>query len=300
MSSSIDRPSITCFTRQSFQSIQRTHEDKINIEVDNLSLSISSDLLDTTQAELEKNRSSSLLFNLTDVNVDREPIEDANSSVKSNEDDDKQKLLVDSDDEDDGLFNDYNNRTDRHFTSTEIALALSLLKSCHSLTNACISNICKLLKLLHVPNCPTNFRHVRTLTCKPYEGTIFARRSLVSCPSCHKISSSSTHCTSSTTCLSKETFITNPTINHILHIEPQLRAILERAELLKSGDDENIISDISDSPFYRKLLHIETDPFVTLLTNSDGAVVKSISRSIWITSFVINELSPRIRFNREN
>ena len=34
--------------------------------------------------------------------------------------------------------------------------------------------------------------------------------------------------------------------------------------------------------------------------NSDGAVVQSIFRSIWITTFVINELPPSIRFNREN
>ena len=34
--------------------------------------------------------------------------------------------------------------------------------------------------------------------------------------------------------------------------------------------------------------------------NSDGAVVKSISRSVWITSFVINELPSSVRFNRDN
>jgi len=65
------------------------------------------------------------------------------------------------------LFDDNGHYTDRNFTSTEIALALSLLKSRHSLTNSCISNICRLLKMLRVPNSASSFRHVRSLICSP-------------------------------------------------------------------------------------------------------------------------------------
>jgi hypothetical protein len=78
------------------------------------------------------------------------------------------------------LFDDNGHYTDRNFTSTEIALALSLLKSRHSLTNSCISNICRLLKMLRVPNSPSNFRHVRSLICSPFNTKIF-RETLVSC-----------------------------------------------------------------------------------------------------------------------
>ncbi|CAF3898928.1 unnamed protein product [Rotaria sp. Silwood2] len=326
ISSLVYQSSETVLTRPSFESIQAVQQDN-NKEVDNLSLSMSSGLLNisdvhtnvtesksssenntTSEVQSEENRPSFFLSDSKKVKTAEEVIEDFDSSVKSDEDDDKEKLLVDSDDEelwvdaDDGdLFNDNNNSTDHQLTSTEIALALSLLKSRHSLTNTCISNICKLLKLLHVPSSPTDFRHVRSLISNPYQAALFARESLISCPSCHKISSNSTHCTSSTTCISKYKFITNPTINHILHIEPQIRAVLERTDLIiKPRNNESIITDIVDSPFYRKLLCIEQNSFITLLMNSDGAVVKSISRSIWITTFVINELSPSIRFNREN
>ena len=261
----------------------------------------------TDKVELEANRSSPFSSNSKQVETGEEVVEDPDSFVKSDEDDEKKKLLFDSDDEDlfvaaddDNLFNANSSRTDREFTPTEIALALSLLKSRHALTNTCISNICKLLKLLHVPNCLTDFRHVRSLICNSYESTIFTRDSLILCPSCHKVSFSSTHYTRATTCISKDAFVTNPTINHILHIEPQIRAVLERTSLIKPGGDESIITDIIDAPFYRKILHLEKDSFITLLMNSEGAVVQSVSRSIWITTFVINELPPSIRFNPEN
>ena len=218
---------------------------------------------------------------------------DEESSIDSENDDDN------DDDDDDLMFNDDDSHTNRQFTCIEIALALSLLKSRHSLTNTCISNICKLLKLLRVPNCPRNFRSVRSLICNQYQRTI-SGECLRSCPSCHNLSSSSDHCTSTPTCISREKFITNPTINHILHIEPQIRAILERNVLIKPEPNKTIITDIVEAPFYRKILRDESNPFITLLMNSDGAVVKSISRSIWMTTFVINELPPSIRFNREN
>ncbi|CAM4802450.1 unnamed protein product [Rotaria magnacalcarata] len=213
--------------------------------------------------------------------------------------DNEESLDIDQDDDDAELFNDFKDHTDHQFTSKEIAIVLSLLKSRHSLTNTCITNICKLLKLLHVPNAPSNFRHIRSLICSPYQTTIFGKTA-ISCPSYYRISSSSTGCISSSTCISKDKFIKTPTTNHILSLEPQIRSIIERNHLINPDKNENIITDIVDSLYYRKLLLAESNPFISLLMNSDGAIVKSISRSIWITSFVINELSPSVRFNREN
>ncbi|CAF1617673.1 unnamed protein product [Rotaria magnacalcarata] len=213
--------------------------------------------------------------------------------------DNEESLDIDQDDDDAELFNDFKDHTDHQFTSKEIAIVLSLLKSRHSLTNTCITNICKLLKLLHVPNAPSNFRHIRSLICSPYQTTIFGKTA-ISCPSYYRISSSSTGFISSSTCISKDKFIKTLTANHILSLEPQIRSIIERNHLINPDKNENIITDIVDSLYYRKLLLAESNPFISLLMNSDGAIVKSISRSIWITSFVINELSPSVRFNREN
>ncbi|CAF1117040.1 unnamed protein product [Adineta steineri] len=197
------------------------------------------------------------------------------------------------------LFGEDGHFEDRTFTSVEIALALSLLKFRHSLTNICITNICKLLKMLRVQNSPTNFRHIRSLICNSHNTTIFSE-TLISCPSCRKISDDTTRCTSILNCINKDRFMSNPTVNHILKLEPQIRSILERNTLMLSNKDENSIEDIIDASYYRKLRSAECDPFITILMNSDGAVVKSISKSVWISSFVINELSPSVRYNREN
>jgi hypothetical protein len=311
--------------RQSSFESSRVIQENNDKDVDNLSLSISSGSINisniglnvlesksssqmniTTEDQLGENPSSPLPTNSKRIKIVEEIVEDCDSSEDLDEDNHKEKLLIESDDEepssdidDNDIFNNFNNLTDRQFTSKEVALALSLLKSRHSLTNTCITNICKLLKLLRVANCPSNFRHVRSLICNSYE-TVISGQSFISCPSCNKISSNSYHCTSSSTCPSQEKYVRNPTINHTLHIEPQIRAILERNYLIKPNNNQNKITDIVDAPLYRKILRAEPNPFVTLLMNSDGAVVKSISRSIWITTFVINELSPSIRFNREN
>ncbi|CAF3859359.1 unnamed protein product, partial [Rotaria sordida] len=246
--------------------------------------------------ELTENKNE----NIEDTTMDSSSDENSNEHVfdeNSDEDSVNEEASDDSDEEE--LFNSYEHHTDRNFTSTEIALALSLLKSRHSLINSCISNICKLLKLLRVPNSPLDFRHVRSLICSPYKSTIFGD-TLISCPSCHKISTDYTHCSTTPNCVNTEKFVSNPTINHVLRIEPQIRSILERNNLITPNKDENTIRDIIDAPFYRKIVNNETSSIITLLMNSDGAVVKSISRSVWVTTFVINELSPFIRFNREN
>ncbi|CAF1444085.1 unnamed protein product, partial [Rotaria sordida] len=246
--------------------------------------------------ELTENKNE----NIEDTTMDSSSDENSNEHVfdeNSDEDSVNEEASDDSDEEE--LFNSYEHHTDRNFTSTEIALALSLLKSRHSLINSCISNICKLLKLLRVPNSPLDFRHVRSLIYSPYKSTIFGD-TLISCPSCHKISTDYTHCSTTPNCVNTEKFVSNPTINHVLRIEPQIRSILERNNLITPNKDENTIRDIIDAPFYRKIVNNESSSIITLLMNSDGAVVKSISRSVWVTTFVINELSPFIRFNREN
>ncbi|CAF3944826.1 unnamed protein product, partial [Rotaria sordida] len=115
-----------------------------------------------------------------------------------------------------------------------------------------------------------------------------------------KISTDYTHCSTTPNCVNTEKFVSNPTINHVLRIEPQIRSILERNNLITPNKDENTIRDIIDAPFYRKIVNNESSSIITLLMNSDGAVVKSISRSVWVTTFVINELSPFIHSNREN
>ncbi len=70
-------------------------------------------------------------------------------------------------------------------------------------------------------------------------------------------------------------------------------------------NDDTRISDVHEGQLRRGLVSQERifDPakkIITLLLNSDGIVVKRISRSIWITCMVINELPHAIRFNMNN
>lgn len=204
-----------------------------------------------------------------------------------------------NDDDKDDLFNYFEPSTDRHFTSREIAITLSLLKTRHALTQVCITHICKLLKMLRVPNAPTDYRNVRSLICSPIQTNMYGD-TLIGCTSCHQISKDFTRCSTTANCLNKEKFIAPPTITHILRMEPQIRSIVERNTLTIPNNNLNQTRDIIESKFYRQILENHTDPIITLLMNSDGAVVKSISRSIWLTTFVINELPWNVRFKREN
>lgn len=197
------------------------------------------------------------------------------------------------------MFENVKQQANRNFTSREIAIALSLLKSRHALTHVCITHVCKLLKMLNVPSAPTDFRHVRSLICSPIQTNIYGD-TLISCSSCHRISKDSKRCSTNISCINKEKFLSNPTTTHILRIEPQIRSIIERNSLLIPNNNVHKIHDITEGKLYHKLLKNNSDPIITLLMNSDGAVVKAISRSIWVTTFVVNELPWNVRFNREN
>ena len=225
--------------------------------------------------------------------------EDLNEKVFDEDSDDDIYDEAAYEDNAEELFADDEQHADRNFTPIEIVLALSLLKTRHSLTNNRITNICRLLKLLGVPNSPSNFRQVRSLICSRYNTMIFGE-AVISCPACHKTSTSATYCSAIPNCINKDKFINHPTNTHTLQLEPQIRFVLERNRLITPNKNANSIRNIIDASFYRRLLHVESNPFITLLMNSDGAVVESIFKSIWITTFVINELPPSVRFKREN
>lgn len=65
---------------------------------------------------------------------------------------------------------------------------------------------------------------------------------------------------------------------------------------MPQSDDVHSISDITHGLVYRNLLEKESQPFITLLLNYDGGLVKTVSTSIWVTVLVINELPRSDRF----
>ena len=169
----------------------------------------------------------------------------------------------------------------------------------HSLTKSCITNICQLLQLLKVPNAPPSFDSIESHVLCAYQSTTFPTQSII-CPSCHRRSSNSKRCTNTRDCESQHSFIRLPTINYTFAVEPQVRSILQRYQIDFPKLNSDSISDITDGQVYRKLIRKEIEPFVTLLMNSDGGLVKTISKSIWLTTFVLNELPRAIRFLPEN
>jgi hypothetical protein len=184
-------------------------------------------------------------------------------------------------------------------TSKEIAVLLVQLRTRHSLTKACVTHVCQLLQLLKVPNAPPSFDSVESQILHAYQSTVFPTQGII-CPSCHERSFDPKRCTNTPSCASQHSFIRLPTMNYTFALEPQIRSILERNRLSSAKSSHGLISDITDGQFYKKLLRTESEPFVTLLMNSDGGLVKTISTSIWCTTFVINELPRTIRFLPEN
>ncbi|CAF4911039.1 unnamed protein product [Rotaria sp. Silwood1] len=187
----------------------------------------------------------------------------------------------------------------KSLTSKEIAVLLVELRYRHSLTRSCITHICELLQLLRVPNAPLNFTNIESLILCAYRSTTFPSKAVI-CPSCFKRSSSSKMCTGTPNCDSQSSFVRVPTMNYTFALEPQIRSIIERNPIMKRKPNKQVLSDITDGLIYEKILEVERQPFVTLLMNSDGGLVKATSASVWITTLVINELPRKLRYLPEN
>ena len=91
-------------------------------------------------------------------------------------------------------------------------------------------------------------------------------------------------------------------------ILPQIRDILARTSHLNfKGQDQRMqstgtMNDISDGAAYDRILSEQSSTkFISLLMNVDGiSIAKSSNMSLWIISFVINELKRNERFKMKN
>ncbi|CAF3857793.1 unnamed protein product [Rotaria sp. Silwood1] len=185
------------------------------------------------------------------------------------------------------------------FTTFEIAVLLVFLRQRHRLSHSCLNSICRLLHLLRVKTAPINSNSIKNVILQRTTQFFFSKKEII-CPSCHEVSENSHHCPSPS-CKSQYKYERMPTTNLTFQIEPQICSILARhPNLLTSSTDLNRVSDIVDSSSYRHIAEQESSPFITLLMNSDGVLLKKISYSIWITCFAINELPASVRFDPEN
>ena len=186
----------------------------------------------------------------------------------------------------------------------EISIALSLFRHRHKLSKSCINDLCDLLRALGVPNTPADFRTIQRYVTQSHENVLRGEKYLI-CSTCGLKDSVSSKC-ENVKCQSHTGFKETPITLCTFKLLPQIISILERHKLLPETDDDNTrISDVKDAQVRRSVILEERkiDPekkIVTLLLNSDGVVLKKFSRSLWITSMVINELPRAIRFNTNN
>lgn len=192
----------------------------------------------------------------------------------------------------------YDGNCSRPHTSLEIAVLLALFRHRHSLSKSCLTDICRLLRLLGIRNVPPDYRSIYKLI-NPRGNSMFQPKVSIVCPSCFTINSNVEKC-SVIDCKSYSGYTRSPTINFTFEIAEQIKSILERVPLMKTDQNHTDVYDVIDGTAYRRIRTLERKPFVTLTLNSDGVLVKKISRSLWITSMVINEIPRNVRFKLPN
>ncbi|CAF4053365.1 unnamed protein product [Rotaria sp. Silwood2] len=188
----------------------------------------------------------------------------------------------------------------------EIAAALILLKGRHKLSNTCIKHICYLLRSLKVPNVPKSYS--RILRIFHHETQSKDKSIMINiCNECNQTCKNAIKC-DNIVCSQHKCFENAPLQFLYMPILPQIRNILACTQHLNfKRQDQSIYStnnmkDVTDAAAYDRILSQQSrTKFISLLMNIDGVrIAKSSNTSIWIVSFVINELKRNERFKMKN
>ncbi|CAF3617238.1 unnamed protein product [Rotaria sp. Silwood1] len=196
------------------------------------------------------------------------------------------------------------NNSGRRVEAIDISAALLILKARHRLSNRCLSDILKLLRILRVANVPTSLWKSRKLVNTQSNSHLHMKKQSI-CPSCKDTSSEVNRCTKCH--ITYQTILTTSSISIFYHFDigSQLESILLHTPDLVF---QNFLSppskrmrDIVDGVFYRNQLKQETDLFITLTMNVDGVQPnKGSDSSIWPVLIVVNEIRRRKRYSLEN
>ena len=190
------------------------------------------------------------------------------------------------------------------FNEKQMAIVLALFRHRHNLSKSCINDLCDLLRNLGVQNVPSDFRSIERCIIPKQEKILHSKRYIV-CSLCGNKGSNPSKCENAQCKFSSDSN-SNFTTLFTFKLLPQITSILERHNIIpESNNDSTIISDVLEGQLHRDLISHERacDPgkqIITLLLNSDGVIIKKISRSVWVTCMIINELPRAIRFNINN
>lgn len=187
----------------------------------------------------------------------------------------------------------------------EIAATIVILKNRHRSSIRFINHLCYFLKILHIQHFPANFRTIVNLLSinlpMPSLETMFI------CSCCYTKSTSSSHC-DRFDCPESKRFTRPPFQFSSIPIRVQMEAILSQAVHLNlnhqcgSGvTNIELLKDVSDGDFYQEILKNENSNFISLIMNVDGVQISdSSTTSLWISTFVINEIPRKHRFKVNN
>ena len=105
-------------------------------------------------------------------------------------------------------------------------------------------------------------------------------------------------------CRNKRGFCETPPVFLRMPLQPQIQDILLRFPSLRFQQQSHsalVSSDISNGKFYQRVLKEENENILSLTFNVDGiSIAKSTRSSLWVMTFMINELKQSDRFKVEN
>ncbi|CAF0962611.1 unnamed protein product [Didymodactylos carnosus] len=193
----------------------------------------------------------------------------------------------------------------RCLTESELATVLIMFKIKFNVSRECVVFILWLLRRCSVPNVPRSY-HTLVNILRRTSNVPMRTTSCTFCEECQNISRSTDHCENNT-CSQFTAYSVPQKLGFLeFEIERQIRYILERESNIQLKTKQNTnslhVQDICDGKYYQRILNIEKDyPFITLSINVDGiAIDNSREVSIWVFTFVINEIERRHRFRLNN
>lgn len=173
----------------------------------------------------------------------------------------------------------------------------------HAISKAAMNDFIRILSTFNVPNLPKDFRGVMAEVKKGHSKILHGNHSFI-CPSCFRKSSNCSKCIFNG-CESSISYVRTPTSVITFLVAFQLISILERENLVSSEYVPGECSDVLNSKRHQEIIMREKQSdlnknIITLTINSDGTLVKRVSRSLWMTCVCINELPRTKRFQVNN
>ena len=158
------------------------------------------------------------------------------------------------------------------------------------------------MRLLKASNVPKSSAHIKRIILSR-STTHFTSPSYY-CSKCNQLSSKETNC-SNINCEENKFFSKSPPVfTSLYNLKSKMYYYVRFPSLYLQRRRRSILtnsSDISQGEFYKKIIKNEENNFMTLTMNVNGiSIVKSSKSSLWMITFVINELKKFERFRVEN